>query len=505
MRKLWIPTLIVVLTLTARLVPGPRIIDDSYITYRYSRNILAGNGFVFNQSEPVLGTTTPLYTLILTTLALPLGGQSADFPRISWILNAIIDAVSCVLLFQLGKKLNAPLAGVVTAFVWTVAPFSVTFSIGGLETSLVVCLLLYCSICFLDGNTRYLFLFSSLLLLTRPDGLILVALLLGIHGLGIWKAGTLVKLINNLPYLFIPYGSWMIYAWVTFGSPIPHSIAAKAVAYQLPVNAALIRLIQHFATPFVDQMTISGFWLGLLFLVYLGLFVFAIHRLRMTQPLGIAILSYPILYVVIFSVANPLIFRWYLTPPTPFYIFGILYGAYQVLFVINKNMAMRIIASTIIMVYISFASIRSWQWIPDNGPTRPAPEMAYIGLETLYYDAAKYLSPRLQSNDVLAAGDVGVLGYYTSARILDTVGLNSPVSTQYYPLPKGDYVINYAIPIDLIIAEKPDFIVIPEVYGRNTLLRSDQFHDAYKLIHQLPSDIYGSKAIFIFEANDHVR
>jgi len=131
--------------------------------------------------------------------------------------------------------------------------------------------------------------------------------------------------------------------------------------------------------------------------------------------------------------------------------------------------------------------------------------MAYIGLEALYYDAANYLSLKLQPNDVLAAGDVGVLGYFTTVRILDTVGLNSPVSTRYYPLPKADFVINYAIPVDLIMDEKPDFIVMPEVYGRNTLLKSDQFLFTYKLIHQLNSDIYGSKAIYIFEAYNHVR
>ena len=48
--------------------------------------------------------------------------------------------------------------------------------------------------------------------------------------------------------------------------------------------------------------------------------------------------------------------------------------------------------------------------------------MAFIQLELLYRQAADYLAPRLTPQSVLAAGDVGVLGYYTPARILDTVG-----------------------------------------------------------------------------------
>ena len=51
------------LALAARMIPGPRTIDDSYITFRYARNLLAGEGFVYNPGVRLMGTTTPLYTL----------------------------------------------------------------------------------------------------------------------------------------------------------------------------------------------------------------------------------------------------------------------------------------------------------------------------------------------------------------------------------------------------------------------------------------------------------
>ena len=38
--------------------------DDAFITYRYARNISNGLGFVYNYGEKVLGTTTPLFTLL---------------------------------------------------------------------------------------------------------------------------------------------------------------------------------------------------------------------------------------------------------------------------------------------------------------------------------------------------------------------------------------------------------------------------------------------------------
>ena len=83
--------------------------------------------------------------------------------------------------------------------------------------------------------------------------------------------------------------------------------------------------------------------------------------------------------------------------------------------------------------------LNAWSLHPDHGPNQPAPAMAWFKLELLYRQAADYLAPRLTPSSRLAAGDVGVLGFYTPARILDTVGLNSP---QYVgSVPPGSAVL----------------------------------------------------------------
>ena len=148
-------------------------------------------------------------------------------------------------------------------------------------------------------------------------------------------------------------------------------------------------------------------------------------------------------------------------------------------------------------------SLRDWQLHPDHGLDRPAPSMAWYQLELLYRQAAGILAPDIQKysggTPTLAAGDVGVLGFYTGVRILDTVGLNSPLSTSYYPLDPAYYVINYAIPPQLILDTRPDFIVILEVYGRAGLLKSPLFWQLYTLRQKIPTDIYGSDGLLILE------
>jgi hypothetical protein len=228
--------------------------------------------------------------------------------------------------------------------------------------------------------------------------------------------------------------------------------------------------------------------------------------------------AYPWLYLITFAVANPLIFRWYLTPPLPAYFLFILVGSEQLLNQIGSEIEKRVqvrgyaqqiqtisglvLTLALLIVAPVGLSLRDWRLHPDHGPDRPAPEMAYIQLELLYRQAADRLAIEfagLPTPPLLAAGDVGVLGFYTGARILDTVGLNSPVSTSYYPIDASFYSINYAIPPDLILDQRPDFLIILEVYGREGLLKDLRFQKAYHLIQKIPTDMYGSDGLLIFQ------
>ena len=158
------------------------------------------------------------------------------------------------------------------------------------------------------------------------------------------------------------------------------------------------------------------------------------------------------------------------------------------------------LAITILIFLPTLLSLRDWQMVPDHGMKRPAPSMAWYKLELLYEQAADYIEPALVDtpNAILAAGDVGMLGYKTQARILDTVGLNTPISSSYYPADPDIYVTNYAIPSELILEQKPDYIVILEVYGRGGLIGNPQFQIEYEQIKKIPTDIYGSDGMLIF-------
>lgn len=520
--------LIVLIALAARLVPGPRTIDDAYITFRYARNLLAGEGFVYNPGQPVQGTTTPLYTFVMAGIGLLTGGTQANFPLNALVLNALADAATCCLLVQLGKRAGAPWPGLAAALAWAVAPFSVTFAIGGLETSVYVLLLTGLALAYAEQRRALTGLLGALAILTRPDALILVGPLILDRLVRAVRRTDEALTARELLAFLVPTLGWAAFATLTFGSPIPHSVQAKTGAYLLPANDALIRLIQHYATPFLEQNLLgSALAVGLGLVLYPFLYILGARRLYRREPRLLGWLLYPALYFLTFALPNPLIFRWYLTPPLPVYYLAILAGVEMLVAgktrypvsdmrdsgaspnpaakpnteLTNPSVPKsrtRIILLGILLILPTLLLLTEWRLHPDHGLDRPAPEMAWYKLELLYRQAADFVAPRMAPGDILAAGDVGVLGYYTPARILDTVGLNSPETLAYYPLDPKYYVINYAVAPELILDRQPDWIVILEVYGRLGLLPDPRFRAQYELAMKIPTDIYGSDGMLVF-------
>ena len=518
LRSLFIPCLIFILALTARLIPGPRTVDDSFITYRYARNILSGEGFVYNPGEQVLGTTTPLYTLTMVALGALTGGTEANFPMLALLFNALADALTALLLWKLGVKLGYKFAGAAAALVWAVAPFSVTFAIGGLETSLYILLLTAAVYTHTNNHHKRTALLAALGLLTRPDALLLLTplgLVRIIQTVSNQRSADSEKIsLGEIISFCTPTAAWFGFAAYYFGSPIPHSILAKSLAYRLPQTAALVRLLQHYTTPFLGHLTFGISWIGIGLIIYPFFFVIGTRAALKENKRLWPWVVYPWLYFVVFAIANPLIFRWYLTPPLPAYIFFILIGLEHFIRNITSKrgehtgaQGWRVRLGTALLPLVILLplalTLRGWTLNPDHGLTRPAPKMAWYKLELLYHQAAEILSDEIgdapEPLPVLAAGDVGVLGFHTPTRILDTVGLNSPQSTKYYPLDESFYAINYAIPPDLIFDQQPDYIIILEVYGREGLLKDPRFESSYSLNEKIPTDIYGSDGMLIFE------
>ena len=126
--------LVMLVAIVAHVLPGPRTIDDAFITFRYSRNLVEGQGFVYNPGVQTLGTTTPLFTLLMASIGALTGGEA--YPWYALTVSALADAATAALLLLIARRLtDRDMIAAVPGLLWAVAPRSVTFAVGGMETS----------------------------------------------------------------------------------------------------------------------------------------------------------------------------------------------------------------------------------------------------------------------------------------------------------------------------------------------------------------------------------
>lgn len=494
---------LVLVTLIARILPGPRTIDDAFITFRYSRNLVEGQGFVYNPGERVMGTTTPLFTLLMAAISAVTGQQ--DYQWYAILVSALADAATAVLLFLLVRRLTeSDGAGALLGALWAISPMSVTFAVGGMETSVNILWMVAAVWCYVNGRERWVGVLAALGLLTRIDALLWIAPLLAFQLAERWRALAGRPLVERVPWrawlvCALILAPWVIFSTAYFGSPIPRSVTAKTLAYIMPPGSALARLIQFYATPFFefDAFGAVGAMAG--FVIYTALSAIGLLYTARRQPRLLPFLVYPWLYVAAFSIANPLIFRWYLAPPMPAWMLAILAGCWALVESIQKAAERTWVAPFavgLLAVVWGGLSLNAWELHPDHGPDRPAPAMAWHKQELLYQQIGTELRDEygVTPDTLVAAGDIGAVGYFSRARIMDTVGLVTPLVAGYYPVPP-DLIVpgqNYAIPPQLIDDTQPGFLVVMEAAVRLGLEQDATFKSEYQLVLEIPTDFYGT-------------
>jgi len=497
--------LIVLLAVGARLLPGPRTVDDAFITFRYSRNIVEGHGFVYNPGTRTLGTTTPLFTLLMAGAGWVTG--SDDYPWFALSASAAADALSAVLLALLVRRLaGRAVPGVIVGVLWALNPASVTFAVGGMETSVAILWMVAAASAYVAGRDRWMALFAALGVLTRVDALLWVGPLFAHQLLVAWRAGAARR------WARVPWRSWAVFAatlapWYLFsaayfGTLLSRSLSAKRVAYVVDDLQALVRLLQQMATPFFEHETfgVPGIVVGIVLYPALATAgtLYAVRR----QPRALPFLLYPWLYVVVFSAMNPLIFRWYLAPLLPPYFVAILLGVWGLagaLAEAARRPRLGLAATATLGALFVALSLNAWVLHPDHGHDRPAPEMAWHKIELNYRRMGEILRSEYGVTEatVVAAGDIGAVGYYSRAHILDTVGLVTPEMAAYYPVDASLLAegANYAVPPAIIMDYQPDYIVLMESFVRNGLARDPAFKRLYAQVRFFATDYYGTGMI----------
>ncbi|MGE5263332.1 MAG: hypothetical protein ACM3S0_08120, partial [Acidobacteriota bacterium] len=371
----------------------PYAIDDAWITYRYAENLANGLGMVYNPGEHVLGTSTPLYTLILAILhvfgaPVPASSQAIGFVAMLGTLGGI---------FLLTKRVHSePAALLAAGLVVSMGSFNQVVA-QGMETPLYVCLIVF-SFYFFATDSLYLFaVLAALCALTRLDGL----------GVGIAGFATYWLIRRRLPGKAVALYvacllPWALFSYYYFGSISPNALIAKQVHNDYRITFWIIDWLSgQPLTPFA--------------IVGAGAMIAA----PLTRKVGLLLVTWLLGYVTAYSLARISFYAWYVTPLTAALAILAAVGILTILKTVFHGRAIQGILLAVLIIFLVLPDFRLVQ-------RRLRGDVGIEKADQVRYDAAHWLRDNLPRSAVIVSGGIGQVGYFTQNYILDASGLVSP-------------------------------------------------------------------------------
>jgi hypothetical protein len=434
-----------------RLWLGPHPADDAYITFRYARNLAAGAGFVYNPGEPVLGTSTPLFTLLLAAAA----WCGAGIPETAFALGILGDLLVITAVHRALRRSGLPLAADIAGLLLAALPLYVFHSLSGMETSLYAGLLALAVDAYAAARMSWASLWLGLAAVTRPEGFLLAAVLGG-HRLWTRKRLTLREMA---PFVLV-VAPWLVYAWHAFGSPVPQSVRAKAAVHGGDWRSSLANWLSFFGGTSshraLSLCALAGLALAARGRAWLWLWAFWTAVVSALFIAGGAF-NYEV---------------WYYAPLLPPYLALAACGLGGVLAAAGRAALRlplphpRLLGATALAL---LAAAGLGVLLPRLAADRAAALAQSREREDLYRDAALSLPRGAAPLPLLAASEIGVLGYYYPGPILDLVGLVSPQAVGHSDR-------------DKIAAARPAWIVSYDSHLDPALLRSPELAREYELV-----------------------
>lgn len=423
--------------------------DDTFIHLQYARNLAAGQGFVFNIGDHVYGSTSPLWVALLADgIALGLDG-------LWWakVLGVAATLWSVVLFLQLMRRnLRMPELRALATVVWASHAWMIRWSTSGMETPLAVALVLAGFVAFTEGaqwgsrpvRTGALW---ALAALTRPEAVFLLVLWGVFLIIDTDSRDGLRRLIfGALPPVII-YGGWLVFARLYFGTFWPNTLAAKAAGGE--------GWEYHWAT-LVRQAGIVGLTDAVLAGALVAALAFGGRRLWPQRFQSQRLLPWvwvtmvPVLYIMR---GVPVLSR-YLLPLLPILSWLAWRAVERWWGGNNPDPAARRGAA---LLGLGLAALALTQNLfTYNNLVLPQVRSWTVGMQQSLIPWAEWFQEHTGPQSVIAARDIGALGFYSRRPVVDLAGLVTP---QMVPILQKQSLEEATADFSFVSFVRPDFIV----------------------------------------------
>lgn len=450
-------------------------IDDAYISAVYARNLATGRGFTYaSNPEPSEGFSNLLSVLLTSALAL-LGVEAITAAK---ILAAVFGYATVIGVYFCGRLLLPRHAALLPLLVASCFPLAL-WSAGGLETSLMATVVVAWmgGAALLLGDVRpraglWLLSLSSLLApVTRPEGLVLVGVYIAL--LYYWARTRRLRFPWVGPVVVVAVLCLLEAMRLShFGRPL-------ALPFYVKVDVGnTTRVISGLGYLHRFIWRCLGGALGYLAIIY------AVCRSRperaYRETIGVGLLSAaPWLLFIVVSGADWMPQWRFLVPiiaPGMVLVLGLGSTIAQALSTHNSTSRLFIAALTAAVlignIYGVFVAFTSNPW----HSTRSDKIGFHIEATRLLLEQGEWLRRQGGPALLIAAEDVGAVGYISDARIIDLHGLTSPAVAGR----------DRAEVTDMVLAARPDYI---QAYS-HPLINSPTFSELYEPVPDVPWHLY---------------
>ncbi len=422
-------------------------LDDAWIHQTYARNLGATGQFAFIPGQPSAGSTSVLWTGLLT-----LGYfLRIDYRLWTYGLGALALGLNAWLTERLAltlwpeREAAALAAGAFVAIEWHLAWAAAS----GMETLLFTALALAAFV-IPPRRAGWLGVCVSLSILARPDGLTLLPFVLGriVSHRSPALAGQAPssvaypdsQLRDALKYalgfgaVFIPYLAFNF--WLG-GSLWPNTFAAKQAEYAILRSAPLLlRLGQVGVLPLVGAQV----------LLLPGIVAAVWAWFRSRQWNAVLPLGWAIAIIAVYAVRLPVTYQHgrYVMPVIPVLVTVGLSGLSHVLRLHSKQIWPRLL-SRACAAAVGVLAIAFW----FIGMEAYARDVRFIESEMVR--TARWVNANTEPDALVAAHDIGALGYFGGRELLDLAGLVSP---EVIPFIRDEGRLR-----DWLTVKRPDYLI----------------------------------------------
>jgi hypothetical protein len=415
-RTAWLAALACVLLLALALCLKNRAFefDDGLIYQRYVRNLLEGQGLVYNPGERFNGLTSPFYTLLTSAVAVIARDAQAGTAVVCSFSMLAYLAVFSLLFARQGAAMGAVAGALIAAthpyLYWTF----------GVETPLFLLLLGVLLLLLLEqASSLWLGIVLAMLVLTRPEGGLLGVALAVEH---VRQRRPLPKPAHFVAPALLLAAMAVFNAWY-YGSPLPSTAAAKfgqGLSGYWGSWPAFLKAEYHVAWFF------GGRWL--LAATFALLAIVGAAAFGRTSLNRVAFVFLALLTVFYFSFNSPN-YHWYYAP---YYAFAFFYAGVGVERIVRgtASLARERLGSPTAARLLAMLVTALCFTLPVAG-AKASWETVARTTNHNYLAIGRWLERNTPSDATVAAAEVGYIGWYSRRRIIDILGLVNPLNAAF--------------------------------------------------------------------------